>query len=126
MRTPARASSPPRSWPPRAGRRSWPPSARHSAKQGALEPDTAELFVRTLNLADLTAENVMTPRVQVVALDTQATCEDVANATRATGLSRFPVYRGSLDSVVGTAHIKDVLAVPADQRRHRTVAQIMR
>ncbi|MGW2956350.1 hemolysin family protein [Streptomyces eurythermus] len=100
--------------------------ARHSAKEGALEADTAELFVRTLNLADLTAENVMTPRVQVVALDMQATCEDVANATRATGLSRFPVYRGSLDSVVGTAHIKDVLAVPADQRRHRTVAQIMR
>ncbi|MGW2713538.1 hemolysin family protein [Streptomyces sp. NPDC001356] len=100
--------------------------ARHSAKEGALEADTAELFVRTLNLADLTAENVMTPRVQVVALDTQATCEDVANATRATGLSRFPVYRGSLDSVVGTAHIKDVLAVPADQRRHRTVAQVMR
>ncbi|MFF9768798.1 hemolysin family protein [Streptomyces sp. NPDC014636] len=100
--------------------------ARHSAKEGALEADTAELFVRTLNLADLTAENVMTPRVQVVALDMQATCEDVANATRATGLSRFPVYRGSLDSVVGTAHIKDVLAVPADQRPHRTVAQLMR
>jgi CBS domain containing-hemolysin-like protein len=100
--------------------------ARHSAKKGALEADTAELFVRTLNLADLTAENVMTPRVQVVALDMQATCEDVANATRATGLSRFPVYRGSLDSVVGTVHIKDVLAVPADQRPHRTVAQVMR
>ncbi|GAA3150261.1 hemolysin family protein [Streptomyces rameus] len=100
--------------------------ARHSAKKGALEADTAELFVRTLNLADLTAENVMTPRVQVVALDMQATCEDVANATRATGLSRFPVYRGNLDSVVGTVHIKDVLAVPADQRPHRTVAQVMR
>ncbi|MFE9452928.1 hemolysin family protein [Streptomyces sp. NPDC006739] len=100
--------------------------ARHSAKQGALEPDTAELFVRTLNLADLTAENVMTPRVQVIALDIQATCEDVANATRATGLSRFPVYRGSLDSVVGTAHIKDVLAMPARHRGLRTVAQIMR
>ncbi len=89
--------------------------ARHSAKEGALEADTAELFVRTLNLADLTAENVMTPRVQVIALDVQATCEDVANATRATGLSRFPVYRGSLDAVVGVAHIKDVLTVPAEQ-----------
>ncbi|MFG2632447.1 hemolysin family protein [Streptomyces sp. NPDC048362] len=100
--------------------------ARHSAKKGALEPDTAELFVRTLNLADLTAENVMTPRVQVVALDTQATCEDVANATRATGLSRFPVYQGSLDTVVGTAHVKDVLAVPVEQRRHRRVSQVMR
>ncbi|MBX7553062.1 hemolysin family protein [Streptomyces sp. tea 10] len=100
--------------------------ARHSAKQGALEADTAELFVRTLNLADLTAENVMTPRVQVVALDTQATCEDVANATRATGLSRFPVHRGGLDSVVGIAHVKDVLAVPAAERPRRPVSQVMR
>ncbi|MGW2567941.1 hemolysin family protein [Streptomyces sp. NPDC001537] len=100
--------------------------ARHSAKEGALEADTAELFVRTLNLADLTAENVMTPRVQVIALEVQATCEDVANATRATGLSRFPVYRGSLDSVVGTAHIKDVLAIPAHRRTHTRVSELMR
>ncbi|MGW0996312.1 hemolysin family protein [Streptomyces sp. NPDC002523] len=100
--------------------------ARHSAKQGALEADTAELFVRTLNLAGLTAENVMTPRVQVVALDTQATCEDVANATRATGLSRFPVHRGGLDAVVGVAHIKDVLALPAEERPRRSVTQVMR
>ncbi|MGV9245059.1 hemolysin family protein [Streptomyces sp. NPDC003710] len=100
--------------------------ARHSAKEGALEADTAELFVRTLNLADLTAENVMTPRVQVIALDTQATCEDVANATRATGLSRFPVYRGNLDEVVGIAHIRDVVAVPAETRPYRSVTQVMR
>jgi len=100
--------------------------ARHSAKEGALEPDTAELFVRTLNLADLTAENVMTPRVQVVALDAQATCEDVANATRATGLSRFPVFRGNLDEVVGTVHIKDVLAVPADRRTRFPLSEVMR
>ncbi|MGB8942803.1 MAG: hemolysin family protein, partial [Streptomyces sp.] len=100
--------------------------ARHSAKEGALEADTAELFVRTLNLADLSAENVMTPRVQVMALDVMATCEDVANATRATGLSRFPVYRGNLDSVVGVAHIKDVLAIPAERRARFPVAELMR
>uniref|UniRef100_A0AAU2JMA5 Hemolysin family protein n=1 Tax=Streptomyces sp. NBC_00049 TaxID=2903617 RepID=A0AAU2JMA5_9ACTN len=100
--------------------------ARHSAKAGALEKDTAELFVRTLNLADLTAENVMTPRVQVTALDVQTTAEDVANATLATGLSRFPVYRGSLDTVVGTVHIKDVLALPAEERHRRPVSQLLR
>ncbi|WP_282700075.1 hemolysin family protein [Streptomyces sp. CC219B] len=100
--------------------------ARHSAREGALEADTAELFVRTLNLADLTAENVMTPRVQVIALDAQATCEDVANVTRATGLSRFPVYSGTLDEVVGTAHIKDVLAVPAERRSRVSVSEMMR
>ncbi|MFI1258082.1 hemolysin family protein [Streptomyces netropsis] len=100
--------------------------ARHSAKEGALEADTAELFVRTLNLAELTAENVMTPRVQVTALGAEATAEDVANATRATGLSRFPVYRGNLDTVVGIAHIKDVLAIPAEQRPHHPVAALLR
>ncbi|MEU3299911.1 MULTISPECIES: hemolysin family protein [unclassified Streptomyces] len=100
--------------------------ARHSAKEGALEADTAELFVRTLRLAELTAENVMTPRVQVTALDLQATAEDVANATRATGLSRFPVYRGGLDTVVGIVHIKDVLAVPAEERSRRPVTGLLR
>ncbi|MET9293211.1 hemolysin family protein [Streptomyces sp. NPDC003077] len=100
--------------------------ARHSAREGALEPDTAELFVRTLNLSALTAENVMTPRVQVVALDVQSTAEDVAAATRATGLSRFPVYRGTLDTVVGTAHVKDVLAIPAELRSRHPVAELLR
>ncbi|MEV5243180.1 hemolysin family protein [Streptomyces cinnamoneus] len=100
--------------------------ARHSAREGALEADTAELFVRTLNLAGLTAENVMTPRVQVIALDARATAEDVANATRATGLSRFPVYRGSLDTVIGIAHIKDVLTIAPDQRLHRPVTALLR
>ncbi|MEY9490067.1 CBS domain containing-hemolysin-like protein [Streptomyces calvus] len=100
--------------------------ARHSARQGALEADTAELFVRTLNLADLTAQNVMTPRVQVIALEVSATCEDVANVTRATGLSRFPVYRDTLDAVVGTAHVKDVVALPADRRAQVPVSELMR
>ncbi|PGH51757.1 hemolysin family protein [Streptomyces sp. Ru87] len=99
--------------------------ARHSAKEGALEPDTAELFVRTLGLAQLSAENVMTPRVQVMALDVQATAEDVANATRATGLSRFPVYRNNLDTVIGIAHIKDVLAVPAERRPRYPVTELV-
>ncbi|MFI0776461.1 hemolysin family protein [Streptomyces sp. NPDC021212] len=99
--------------------------ARHSAKEGALEEDTAELFVRTLNLGGLTAQNVMTPRVQVIALDVRATAEDVANATRATGLSRFPVHRDSLDAVAGVVHIKDVLAIPAEARPRHPVSELM-
>ncbi|WP_328917558.1 MULTISPECIES: hemolysin family protein [unclassified Streptomyces] len=100
--------------------------ARHSAREGTLEADTAELFVRTLNLGELTAENVMTPRVRVTALEAGATAEDVASVTRATGLSRFPVYRDSLDAVIGTVHIKDVLAVPADRRPRLPVTELLR
>ena len=98
--------------------------ARHSAKAGALEQDTAELFVRTMNLAELTAENVMTPRVRVSALQSTATAADVVNLTRATGLSRFPVYRDRIDEVIGVVHLKNALVVPAQARDHTPVSDI--
>lgn len=90
--------------------------AQRSAAEGALEADSAELFVRTLHLSELTAENVMTPRVDVKALEAHATAADAANLTHATGLSRFPVYADSLDEVVGTVHIRDVLALEPAER----------
>jgi CBS domain containing-hemolysin-like protein len=98
--------------------------ARHSARAGAIEQDTADLFVRTLSLGELTAQHVMTPRVRVSALQAEATAEDVINLTRATGLSRFPVYADRLDEVTGMAHLKDALAVPAAERLRTTVARI--
>lgn len=90
--------------------------ARHSAREGAIEPDSAELFVRTLHLGALTAQHVMTPRVAVQALEAHATAADAANLTHATGLSRFPVYRDTLDEVIGTVHIRDVLALDEAKR----------
>ncbi|MFG2302071.1 hemolysin family protein [Actinacidiphila glaucinigra] len=98
--------------------------ARHSAAEGVLEPDSAELFVRTLHLSELTAENVMTPRVDVRALEAHATAADAAALSLSTGLSRFPVYRDSLDEVVGTVHIRDVLALPPGERAGTTVAAL--
>ncbi|MFJ4714814.1 hemolysin family protein [Streptomyces sp. NPDC088785] len=98
--------------------------ARHSAQAGALEQDTADLFVRTLSLGELTAQHVMTPRVKVSALQSSATAEDVVNLTRATGLSRFPVYRERIDEVIGVVHLKDALAVPAHERLRTPVSRI--
>jgi CBS domain containing-hemolysin-like protein len=98
--------------------------AQHSARQGAIEADSAELFVRTLHLAELTAENVMTPRVDVQALEVHATAADAANLTLATGLSRFPVYRNSLDEVIGTLHIRDVLALEEEKRAMTPVTDL--
>ncbi|WP_326692032.1 MULTISPECIES: hemolysin family protein [unclassified Streptomyces] len=98
--------------------------ARHSARAGALEQDTADLFVRTLALGGLTAQHVMTPRVRVSALQALATAEDVLNLTRATGFSRFPVYQDTLDEVTGMVHLKDALAVPGHRRLHTPAARI--
>ncbi|MEU5655775.1 hemolysin family protein [Streptomyces sp. NPDC047737] len=98
--------------------------ARHSAEAGTLEQDTADLFVRTLSLAGLTAQHVMTPRVKVSALQSSATAADVLNLTRATGLSRFPVYRERIDEVVGMVHLKNALAVPGQDRLRTPVSRI--
>ncbi|MDX3327551.1 MULTISPECIES: hemolysin family protein [Streptomyces] len=98
--------------------------ARHSAEAGTLEQDTADLFVRTLSLAGLTAQHVMTPRVKVSALQSSATAADVLNLTRATGLSRFPVYRDRIDEVVGMVHLKNALAVPSQDRLRTPVSRI--
>ncbi|MDX3455253.1 hemolysin family protein [Streptomyces sp. ME02-8801-2C] len=98
--------------------------ARHSAQAGALEQDTADLFVRTLSLGELTAQHIMTPRVRVSSLQSSATAEDVVNLTRATGLSRFPVYRERIDEIVGMVHLKDALAVPAADRLRTPAGRI--
>ncbi|MFG3499091.1 hemolysin family protein [Streptomyces sp. NPDC047928] len=97
---------------------------RHSARAGALEQDTADLFVRTISLGGLTAQHVMTPRVKVSALQSDATAADVLNLTRATGLSRFPVYLERIDEIVGMVHLKDALAVPAHERLRTRVGRI--
>ncbi|MEY9840961.1 hemolysin family protein [Streptacidiphilus sp. EB103A] len=99
--------------------------ARHSASEGALEEDTADLFVRTLGLGELTAESVMTPRVDVAALQESATAADVLNLTRVTGQSRFPVYQHSIDEVTGIVTLKDALAVPVERRQDTGVATLM-
>ncbi|GAA2936757.1 hemolysin family protein [Streptomyces enissocaesilis] len=98
--------------------------AQHSAREGAIEQDSAELFVRTLHLGELTAQNVMTPRVDVQALEARATAADAANLTLATGLSRFPVYRDALDEVIGTVHIRDVLALDEAERGRTPVTDL--
>ncbi|MFD6967748.1 hemolysin family protein [Streptomyces sp. NPDC059979] len=99
--------------------------ARHSARLGAIEADSAELFVRTLHLAELTAENVMTPRIDVQGLEMHASAADAADLTHVTGLSRFPVFRDTLDEVVGTVHIRDVLDLDEDKRLLTSVADLM-
>ena len=97
---------------------------RHSAREGAIEQDSAELFVRTLHLGELTAENVMTPRVDVHALEAHASAADAAGLALATGLSRFPVYRDTMDEVIGTVHIRDVLALEEDARAQVLVTDL--
>lgn len=67
----------------------------------------------------------MTPRVGVQALALHATAADAAKLTLVTGLSRFPVFRGTLDEVGGTIHLSGVLGLDEDKCMLVQVADLM-
>ena len=62
----------------------------------------------------MTIREVMTPRVDVVALRAPVTADDVARAVRSSGHSRFPVYHDDLDSIDGVLFVKDLFRVNED------------
>ncbi len=72
--------------------------------------DQGALIVNILKLHELTAEDVMVPRADIVAVDIDSGMEDLVDVMAREAHSRLPVYSEQLDNVVGFAHIKDVLA----------------
>jgi CBS domain containing-hemolysin-like protein len=76
----------------------------------------ASLMERSLRFTDRVAEDLMTPRTRVVALDADDTLADLVATARRTGLSRFPVHDHDLDAVLGVVHVKQAFGVAARQR----------
>ncbi|GAA3570421.1 hemolysin family protein [Amycolatopsis ultiminotia] len=99
---------------------------RSSAESGKLDTSTAELLDRSLRFGDRTADELMTPRVQVESLTVDDTVDDLIDISRRTGFSRFPVYTEDLDDVQGAVHVKQAFAVPAADRATTRIRSAMR
>lgn len=99
---------------------------RNSAAQGALDAEMAVLVRRSLQFGELTAEDLMTPRVTIDSLERTDTVVDLIRASARTGHSRFPVVDGDLDNILGIVHVKQAFTVPAKVRATTTVASIAR
>lgn len=97
---------------------------RTSARSGALDPTTAALLHRSLQFGTLTAEELMTPRSKIVALQTDSTVADLVATATESGFSRFPIVDGDLDETVGMVHVKQVFQVPSAERRHTLLTAV--
>jgi CBS domain containing-hemolysin-like protein len=97
-----------------------------SARAGALPAETAMLLQRTIRFGDKRAAEAMTPRVDVVALRSDATVAEMINEVVQTGHSRFPVYLETLDAVTGVVGVTDALGVPVPERATTTVGAVAR
>ncbi|MBK0868038.1 MAG: HlyC/CorC family transporter [Saccharopolyspora sp.] len=99
---------------------------RTSAEHGTLDQSTATLMDRSLRFGDRTAEELMTPRVQVESLPAEAGVQELLALARRTGFSRFPVHGGDLDDVHGVVHVKQAFGVPVDRRDTTRVGSLAR
>lgn len=68
------------------------------------------LIANVLRLREITADDVMVPRPDIVAMRANVTLAEAIDQIRAEGHSRLPVYRNDLDDILGMVHIKDVFA----------------
>jgi CBS domain containing-hemolysin-like protein len=97
---------------------------RSSARGGSLDQSTATLLDRSLQFGDLTAEELMTPRAKIIALQVDNTVADLVATAIESGFSRFPVVDGDLDETIGIVHVRQVFEVPPAERRHTLVTAV--
>jgi CBS domain containing-hemolysin-like protein len=97
----------------------------HEGAGGAIDADERALLRRILKLHELSVEDVMVPRVDIVAVEEKSPLDEVVRVMTKEAHSRLPVYRRDLDDVTGMVHIKDVLAHKGNRRLFR-LSKILR
>jgi len=98
--------------------------AVRSAAQGTLEPRVATRLARAAEMRERTASDAMTPRTRVTFVEADDSVADVLALASRTGHARFPVMGENVDEIVGVAHFKKALAVPARQRKSTPISEV--
>ncbi len=85
-------------------------AAGHAHEPAGLDAHERALIANVLRLREITADDVMVPRPDIIAMRADVTLSQAIAQLRKEGHSRMPVYRDNLDDLVGMVHIKDVFA----------------
>ncbi len=99
---------------------------RASGEGGQLTNDELGLLTRAITFGENLTADVMVPRVNIVGLPASATVLDMQQASIESGHSRFPIFGGDLDQILGIAHVKDSLRLSPDQRSSEPITDYMR
>ncbi|HEX9416675.1 MAG TPA: hemolysin family protein [Gaiellaceae bacterium] len=86
-----------------------------SKRHGEIEEEEQEMLYKVFDFADKEAADVMVPRPEVVALSIDLPPEEALEAVMDSPYTRYPVYRGSLDEIVGVLHVRDLFSALMDR-----------
>jgi len=83
--------------------------AQEATDDGVIEPEERVMIDNVLHLEDTQARDIMVPRMDIIAVEENASPREVIDKITSHGHSRIPVYRESIDAIVGILYAKDLL-----------------
>lgn len=95
-------------------------------EEGILEESDRHLIQSVVEFGDKTVREVMTPRPQIFAIPAEWTVEQLTDALREHSYSRIPVFRGSIDNIIGLVFSHDLLQISDSEARTRKVGELVR
>lgn len=88
---------------------------------GEINREESQLIRSAIEFNDLSVTDILTPRIDIVAVDEQDPPEVIAKLFEESGYSRLPVYRDSIDNIIGVLHLKDFF-----NRRNKSLVQLLK
>ncbi|HYF04252.1 MAG TPA: hemolysin family protein [Patescibacteria group bacterium] len=86
-----------------------------SSRGGMIESSDHRLIENVFDFAATTANQIMVPRTQIVALELGMTSQEIMEQLIEEGYSRLPVYEGSIDNIIGVVYAKDIITLLCHQ-----------
>ncbi len=95
-------------------------------EEGIIEKEDSRLIQNVVAFGDKRVREVMTPRPSIVAIEAAEPLESLRRLAKEQQFSRIPVYEGTIDRMVGFVHVRDLYELDDEQRRARSLRDLMR
>jgi putative hemolysin len=96
------------------------------SEQGTIEAEEEQMIGGVLELGEQRAHEVMVARVDMVALEANASLAEIVEVIVSEGHSRIPVYEGSIDNIIGMLYAKDLLPFLVGDDRQPSIRELLR
>ncbi|MDO9629251.1 MAG: hemolysin family protein [Acholeplasmataceae bacterium] len=97
-----------------------------SSKTGNIDEEEGEMIQNIFDFSDTTVDEIMTHRTEISALNVKSTKAQILEYVRTEQYTRFPVYENSIDHIIGTLHVKDLLKYIDNTDEKFTIKALLR
>ncbi len=87
-----------------------------SSESGIIDKNENRMMNQVFKFSDLEAQDIMVPRTKIIAVNETAAYRDIVELSQRYGFTRFPVYKNSMDDIIGIIYLKDLLKFKENQQ----------